>query len=53
METYGRAAPKCNVLLHMLAVNSSEKCPEHATFLAGVPGAPEGGEDEGYYAPMT
>ena len=33
METYGRAAPKCNVLLHMLAVNSSEKRPERATFL--------------------
>ena len=28
-----RAAPKCNVLLHMLAVNSSEKRPERATFL--------------------
>ena len=33
METYGRAAPKCNVLLHMLTVNSSEKLPERATFL--------------------
>jgi hypothetical protein len=33
METCGRAAPKCNVLLHMLAVNSSEKCPERDIFL--------------------
>ena len=33
METYGRAAPKCNVLLHMLAVKSSKKRPERATFL--------------------
>jgi FtsH-binding integral membrane protein len=33
MGKYGRAAPKCNVLLHMLAVNSSEKRPERATFL--------------------
>ena len=32
-ETYGHAAPKCNVLLHTLAVNSSEKRPERATFL--------------------
>ena len=33
MEIYGRAAPNCTVLLHMLAVNSSEKRPERATFL--------------------
>jgi hypothetical protein len=36
METYGRAASKCNVLLHMLAVNSSEKRPECSTFLRQV-----------------
>jgi hypothetical protein len=33
METYGRAALKCNVLLHMLAANSFEKRLERATFL--------------------
>jgi hypothetical protein len=32
-ETRGRAAPKCNVLLHMLAANSSEKCLKRDTFL--------------------
>jgi hypothetical protein len=33
METCGRTALKCNVLLRMLAVSSSEKRPERATFL--------------------
>ena len=33
METCGRTALKCNVLLRMLAVSSSEKRPERAIFL--------------------
>ena len=33
METYGRTAPKCNGLLPMLAVNSSEKRSARATSL--------------------
>jgi hypothetical protein len=32
IEACGRAAPKCNLLLHMLAVNSSDKRPGRATF---------------------
>jgi hypothetical protein len=36
MEPLGRAARKCNVLLHFLTSDSAKQCPERATFLRQV-----------------